>query len=63
MKITDRIRFETLYRRHSRSVFALAWRLCRFNSADAEDVTQETFLRALSPPTNAMPSASGNSAG
>lgn len=47
MKIADRIRFETLYRRHSRSVFALAWRLCNFNSADAEDVTQETFLRAL----------------
>lgn len=42
-----RNRFETLYRRHSRSVFALAWRLCGFNAAEAEDVTQETFLRAL----------------
>ncbi|MCD4654069.1 RNA polymerase sigma factor [bacterium] len=42
-----RFRFEKLYRRHSQRVYILAWRLSFFNVRDAEDITQETFLRAL----------------
>ncbi len=35
--------FETLYRMHSRRIFALCLRMLK-NSAEAEDLTQETFL-------------------
>lgn len=38
--------FETLYRRHARSIHALAYRITGDATA-AEDVTQETFLRLL----------------
>ena len=37
--------FETLYRRHSARVYGLCIRLAR-NAADAQDCTQETFIRA-----------------
>jgi RNA polymerase sigma-70 factor (ECF subfamily) len=41
----DRDSFESLVERHSRSVFRVAYRLTG-NDVDAEDVVQETFLRA-----------------
>lgn len=37
--------FEGLYRRYSRDVYSLAFRMLR-SQADAEEVTQETFLSA-----------------
>jgi RNA polymerase sigma-70 factor (ECF subfamily) len=37
--------FEALYRRHSGRVYGLCIRLAR-NSADAQDCTQETFIKA-----------------
>lgn len=36
--------FRALTERHAKRVFALLWRLCGDRS-DAEDLTQETFLR------------------
>jgi RNA polymerase sigma-70 factor (ECF subfamily) len=44
-KAGDKDGFRLLVERHSRSVFRLAYRLTG-NSEDAEDVVQETFLRA-----------------
>jgi RNA polymerase sigma-70 factor (ECF subfamily) len=41
----DRSAFRVLVDRHSRSIFALAFRMTG-NEQDAEDVVQETFLRA-----------------
>jgi RNA polymerase sigma-70 factor (ECF subfamily) len=41
----DREAFGELVRRHENAVFRLAWRMLRVRE-DAEDVTQETFLRA-----------------
>ena len=41
----DREAFRVLVERHSRSVFRLAFRMTR-NEEDAEDVVQETFLKA-----------------
>ncbi len=38
--------FEALYRRHSRRIFAVVWRLCGGQSARAEDLVQEAFIRA-----------------
>jgi RNA polymerase sigma-70 factor (ECF subfamily) len=38
--------FEILYRRHSRRVYAVVWRLSGGNVARAEDLVQEAFLRA-----------------
>ena len=44
-KAGDTDGFRTLVQRHSRSVFRLAYRMTG-NEFDAEDVVQETFLRA-----------------
>ena len=41
----ERAAFETLMRAHSGFVYSLAWRMLA-SRADAEDVFQETFLRA-----------------
>jgi RNA polymerase sigma-70 factor (ECF subfamily) len=41
----DRDAFQVLVERHSRAVFRLAWRMTG-NDMDAEDMVQETFLRA-----------------
>src|SRR6266540_856445 len=41
----DREAFRTLVERHSRAVFRLAFRITG-NEQDAEDVVQESFLRA-----------------
>lgn len=41
----DEDAFRLLVGRHSRALFGIAWRITG-NSADADDVVQETFLRA-----------------
>jgi len=38
--------FEQLYRLHSGRIYALCWRLCGRDSALAEDLVQEAFIRA-----------------
>lgn len=38
--------FEMLYRRHRDRIYALMWRLCSGDSALAEDMLQEAFIRA-----------------
>ena len=38
--------FEMLYRRHSRRVYAVVWRLAGGQAARAEDLVQESFIRA-----------------
>src|SRR5512139_2529752 len=38
--------FEALYRKHSRRVYAVVWRLCGGQAARAEDLVQEAFIRA-----------------
>src|SRR5437764_7813317 len=45
-KAGDKDGFRLLVERHSRSVFRLAYRMTG-NEQDAEDVVQETFLRAF----------------
>ncbi|MBO4643486.1 MAG: sigma-70 family RNA polymerase sigma factor [Alphaproteobacteria bacterium] len=40
----DEKAFHELLTRYEKRVFALAWRLC-FNQTEAEDLTQETFLK------------------
>jgi RNA polymerase sigma-70 factor (ECF subfamily) len=44
-KAGDTLAFGTLVRRHQRRIFRLAFHLVR-SGAEAEDVTQETFVRA-----------------
>src|SRR5579864_7855586 len=41
----DRDAFQVLVERHATAVFRLAWRMTG-NETDAEDMVQETFLRA-----------------
>jgi RNA polymerase sigma-70 factor (ECF subfamily) len=38
--------FEALYRKYSRRIYAVVWRLAGGNAARAEDLVQEAFLRA-----------------
>src|SRR6188472_2755308 len=38
--------FNALYRRHSRRVYAVVWRLSGGDAARAEDLVQEAFIRA-----------------
>lgn len=38
--------FEVLYRRHRDRIYGLVWRLCGGDSALAEDLLQEAFVRA-----------------
>ena len=38
--------FEALYRKHSRRVYGVVWRLCGGQVARAEDLVQEAFIRA-----------------
>lgn len=42
----DRRAFEALYRMHVGRIHALCWRLCGGQEATAQDLTQETFVRA-----------------
>ena len=42
----DAAAFEALYRRHSRRVYAVVWRLAGGQAARAEDLVQEAFIRA-----------------
>ena len=42
----DRNAFEGLYRKHRNHVYGLVWRLCGGDSALAEDLLQEAFVRA-----------------
>jgi RNA polymerase sigma-70 factor (ECF subfamily) len=42
----DSIAFEKLYRTHCDRIYALCWRLCGGDAALAEDLVQESFVRA-----------------
>jgi RNA polymerase sigma-70 factor (ECF subfamily) len=42
----DQLAFEQLYRRHRDRIYALMWRLCGGDHALAEDLLQESFVRA-----------------
>ncbi len=42
----DAAAFEALYRRHSRRIYAVLWRLAGGQAARAEDLVQESFIRA-----------------
>ena len=42
----DRAAFEMLYRRHRDRIYGLLWRLCGSDTALAEDLLQEAFVRA-----------------
>lgn len=42
----DTAAFEQLYRTHSRRIHAVVWRLAGGNTARAEDLVQEAFIRA-----------------
>lgn len=44
----DAAAFEQLYRQHSGRIYALVWRLCGGDSALAEDLVQDSFIRAWS---------------
>ncbi len=45
-KSGDRTAFEVLVEKHARSIYGLIYRMVRGNKEEAEDLTQETFLRA-----------------
>jgi len=42
----DRLAFEKLYRSHCDRIYALCWRMCGGDTALAEDMVQEAFVRA-----------------
>ena len=42
----DRLAFEKLYRGHCDHIYGLCWRMCGGDSALAEDMVQEAFVRA-----------------
>lgn len=42
----DRVAFERLYHRHRNRIYGLVWRLCGGDAALAEDLLQESFIRA-----------------
>lgn len=42
----DRVAFEKLYRLHRDRIYGLVWRLCGGDRALAEDLLQESFIRA-----------------
>lgn len=42
----DAAAFEQLYRQHAGRIYALVWRLCGGDSALAEDLVQDSFIRA-----------------
>ena len=42
----DHAAFEALYRRHSRRIYAVVWRLAGGQAARAEDLVQAAFIRA-----------------
>jgi len=42
----DRQAYESIYRRHSPRLYAVVWRLCGGEAARADDVLQDTFIRA-----------------
>jgi RNA polymerase sigma factor (sigma-70 family) len=42
----DRDAFTFLYQRHSRRVFSVLWRLCGGHQGRAEDLLQESFIKA-----------------
>jgi len=42
----DRLAFEKLYRSHCGRIYGLCWRMCGGDSALAEDMVQEAFVRA-----------------
>ncbi|MBR1945206.1 MAG: sigma-70 family RNA polymerase sigma factor [Alphaproteobacteria bacterium] len=44
ISLSDTQAFQELLNRYEKKVFALAWRFC-FNKTEAEDLTQETFLK------------------
>lgn len=44
----DRLAFEQLYRSHCGRIYGLCWRMCGGDKALAEDMVQESFLRAWS---------------
>lgn len=46
MNWLQRKNFEKLYRNNRNRIYGLAWRLVGFDKTEAEDVVQETFLRA-----------------
>ena len=42
----DAAAFEMLYRLHKGRIYALCWRLCGGDAALAQDLVQESFIRA-----------------
>jgi RNA polymerase sigma factor (sigma-70 family) len=42
----DRAAFEKLYRSHRNRIYAVVWRICGGDAALAEDLLQESFIRA-----------------
>ncbi len=43
---SKRKKFNNIFQRNARRVYGMAWKLSGFNRSDADDLFQETFLRA-----------------